>query len=197
MCVDANAGSDPAEVVPCDATRPSQHWALQSSGHIQETGTSTCLDVYNFDGECLWLTPPECCRFELALHSDCAWPCGMCRPRCGNVWVQGTATVDVPLPWLLPVAVTRRQFYRTPFLTFVMVWTATGSERRQPSVDTGRRHARHVDDVVSCQHQVPVRGQWAGWRSPLYRRRHWHEVVPGELFRWRRRLDRRGLSTPA
>lgn len=48
LCVDSSAQSDPAMLMPCNQSLPSQLWTLQSSGHI--ASGSSCLDVFNFAG---------------------------------------------------------------------------------------------------------------------------------------------------
>ena len=52
LCVDANAQVDPAKLVACNPSAPSQNWILQpGSAHIIVPATkSQCLDVYNFAG---------------------------------------------------------------------------------------------------------------------------------------------------
>lgn len=51
MCVDNSLGSDPLELGPCDASKASQVWVLEPSGHIANGPTSgTCFDIFNFGG---------------------------------------------------------------------------------------------------------------------------------------------------
>ncbi len=48
-CVDASGNADPAQVNTCDTSASTQHWTLESSGHLQ-AASGQCLDVYNFNG---------------------------------------------------------------------------------------------------------------------------------------------------
>lgn len=51
LCVDSSGPSDPAGLKTCDTKSATQQWSLQSSsGHIENTQSNLCLDVYDFSG---------------------------------------------------------------------------------------------------------------------------------------------------
>jgi alpha-galactosidase len=49
-CLDASGRNDPGQVLACDATKSSQHWGFNAATGQIRSGTSTCLDVYDFKG---------------------------------------------------------------------------------------------------------------------------------------------------